>query len=129
MFQKAVTGVLLGSALLAPVLAFGQVGSCPPGTIGTPPDCRPVGNQTTINSATGLVGVVSNVVQWVTIIFYIIAVLFLILAAFKYLTSGGDSTKVGEAKQMIIYAVIAIAVALLAGGMTTIVRNFLNSGG
>ncbi len=44
----------------------------------------------------------------------LLAVLFIIYAAFLFLTAQGSADKLGEAKSIIIYAVVAIAVALLA---------------
>jgi len=40
-------------------------------------------------SVTGTVDVIKNIVKWVYILFFIIAVLFIILAAFNYLTAQG----------------------------------------
>lgn len=42
------------------------------------------------------------------------AVIMIILAGFKYITSGGDSGKVGNAKSTLIYALVGIAIAILA---------------
>ena len=53
----------------------------------------------------------------VTILSYIIgaaSVIVIIVGGFKYITSGGDSNKVGSAKNTIIYALIGLAVAVLA---------------
>lgn len=79
-------------------------------------------------SVTGLVGVLSDIVTWIWRIFFIVAVMFVIFAAFTYLTAGGDPEKVGNAKTQIIYAAVAIIVALLAVSLSTIVQTFLSSG-
>ena len=79
-----------------------------------------------IDSVDALVGLVANVVGWVYIIFFIIAVFFILLAAFNYLTAGDDAEQIKKARQMLIYAAIAIAIALLAVMANTIVKNFLN---
>ena len=73
----------------------------------------------------GIVGLLGQIVRWVYIIFFIIAVLMIILAAFSYLTAGGDEEKVKAAKNRIIYAAVAIMVALLAVGFESIIRTFL----
>ncbi|MEK7076659.1 MAG: hypothetical protein AAB967_00345, partial [Patescibacteria group bacterium] len=59
------------------------------------------------------------------IFFYIVATLMIILAAWSYLTAGGDETKVAGAKNKVIYALIAIAIAVIAGGIVTLVKNFV----
>jgi hypothetical protein len=75
----------------------------------------------------GVVDIIRQVVRWIYIIFFIVAVLFILFAAFTYLTAGGEAEKVNTAKNQLIYAVVAIAVALLAVGFEAIVRNFLSS--
>ncbi len=91
------------------------------GQVGDIPGVSQVG-PTTVG---GLVDVLRNVVRWVYIIFFVIAVMFILFAAFNYLTAGGEAEKVTKAKNQLIYAVVAIVVALLAVGFETIIRNFL----
>jgi len=81
------------------------------------------------NTIGGLVDLVRQIVRWAYIIFFIIAVLMIILAAFSYLTAGGDAEKVNTAKNRLIYAAVAIAVAFLAVSFETIIKNFLNTPG
>lgn len=85
------------------------------------------GANTNITTVSGVVDLLRGVVRWVYVIFFIFAVLFIILAAFTYLTAGGDPEKTNKAKDQLIYAAVAIAVALLAVGFQSIVSNFLAS--
>ncbi len=78
-------------------------------------------------TVSGAVGVLTNVVRWVYIIFFIVAVLFILFAAFTYLGAGGNEDKIAKAKNQIIYAAVAIIVALLAVGFQTIVIDFLTT--
>lgn len=55
--------------------------------------------------------------------------MMIILAAFSCLFAAGDEEKVKTAKQRIIYAAVAIIVALLAVGFESIIKTFLQSGG
>ena len=80
-------------------------------------------------TAGGVKGVIQTIVKWVYIIFFIIAVLFIIFAAFTYLTAQGDPEKVKTATNQIIYAAVAIVVALVAVSIDLIIKNFLISGG
>lgn len=113
---KISVGTLIGlSALLASVVL---VGAAPPQIPSSP-----------VTTVGGIVDVLDNIVRWVYIIFFILAVLFILLAAFTYLTAGGDEEKVKKAKSQIIYAVVAIVVALLAVGFQVIIRTFLETGG
>ena len=63
--------------------------------------------------------------SWVYAIFFVIAAFFILFAAFTYLTAKGDPEKVKGARDQIIYAVIAIVVALLAFSIDRIVKAFL----
>jgi hypothetical protein len=78
-------------------------------------------------SVGGIVDIIRAIVRWVYIIFFILAVLFILFAAFSYLFSAGDPEKVATAKNRIIYAAIAVAVAFLAVGFETIIRIFLTA--
>ncbi len=61
-----------------------------------------------------------------TLLFALVAI-FVIIAAFQYLTAQGDPEKTKTAKNMIIYAVVALGIALIAGGISGIVENILIS--
>ena len=49
------------------------------------------------------------------------AVVMIIIAAFQYVTSGGDSAAVGKAKNSIMYAIIGIIISLSAFAIVTFV--------
>lgn len=72
-----------------------------------------------------IVGVLNTLITWVYTVFLILAVIFAILTAFKYLTSGGDPEKVKAASQMLIYVAVAIAVALLSVAIQFVIRGLL----
>jgi uncharacterized membrane protein len=64
-------------------------------------------------------------VVWMYRVFWVVAVGFVIWAAFLFLSAGGDAEKVTKAKKMLLYAVIAAAIVLLANGIDVIVTNLL----
>jgi ABC-type uncharacterized transport system permease subunit len=90
----------------------------------------PPGVNCTVGPVTvsGWVTILVNIVQWFYTIIFIVAVLFILLAAFNFITSKGDPTKVTEAKKQLLYAVIGIAVALLSYGVVSLVQNSLSTG-
>ena len=71
---------------------------------------------------------VKNIVNWLLFAVGVIAVIMLIWGGIKYATSAGDSNKVTSAKNTIMYAVIGLAVALLAFAIVNFVINSLESG-
>ena len=120
--SKTKIATLSLTALVIGLLIFGNVAI---GQVANIPGVERIGPST----VGGVVDVIRQVVRWVYIIFFIIAVLLIIFAAFTYLTAGGDPEKVAEAKNRLIYAAVAIAVAFLAVGFEVIVRNFLTTPG
>ncbi len=90
---------------------------------GTRPD---VGiTPSSVQNVSDLVDIIIRIVQWTYLIFFTLAVLFIILAAFTYLTAAAEPEKIKKAKSQIIYAVIAIAIALLAISFETIISKFI----
>ncbi|OGG41307.1 hypothetical protein A3A21_04110 [Candidatus Jorgensenbacteria bacterium RIFCSPLOWO2_01_FULL_45_25b] len=78
------------------------------------------------DSLADIIGILQNVVDWAQVFFYVIAVLYIILGAWDYLNSGGDEGKVKDAKNKLLYSLVAIAIAVIAGGVVNIVVTFVN---
>lgn len=58
--------------------------------------------------------VVNSIITILLIVVGIVAVVMIIISGFKYITSGGDATKVASAKNTIIYALVGLIVVALA---------------
>lgn len=58
--------------------------------------------------------VITTIVNIFSAIVGIVSVIMIIYGGFKYISSGGDSNKVGEAKNTIIYAVIGLVIVAFA---------------
>lgn len=56
-----------------------------------------------------------------------LAVIFIIISGFKFLTSGGDEKKLASARATLTYAIIGIAVVILAFVIVQILQYFLQS--
>jgi len=69
--------------------------------------------------------ILKTVVQYVYTIFFIVAILFILIAAFNFLTAKGDPTKVQGARSQITWAVVAIIIALISVGAAQIIGSFL----
>src|SRR3990167_517156 len=69
--------------------------------------------------ATGLalLNTVDLVTNWVFAIFTVLTIIFVLLAAFQFVTAGGDAVKVGEARQKLIWASVGVIVALASKGL------------
>ena len=84
-----------------------------------------VQNVTDLGSA---LTIVNKVAKWFMTIVIAISVIFFVFAGFLYVTSGGKEEKVKDAKNYLLYGIIGIAVSLLAGAITIVVVNLINSG-
>jgi len=73
-------------------------------------------------SEQAIIDMLNKIADWIFTIFLAVAVIFIILAAIKFLTSGGDPGKVQSARDSLLYALIGVAVALLAKGLVALVR-------
>jgi hypothetical protein len=61
-----------------------------------------------------LTKIAKQVVNIFSIIVGIVAVIFVIYGGFRYITSGGDSGSVGNAKNTLVYALIGLVIVALA---------------
>jgi len=80
-----------------------------------------------VTSGDDLQGILETVRDWFFTIFVILAVIFLIWAAFLYLTAAGNDEKVKRAKNALIYAIVAIVIAILAGSLPSLIANILGA--
>lgn len=77
---------------------------------------------TTTTQLASMVNRIAGILQWGLIV---LAGVFGIFAGYLYLTAAGDEGKIGKAKNLLIYTVIALAIGLLAGGIGSLTVNFL----
>jgi len=71
---------------------------------------------------------IANIISILSWVVGIAAVIVIILSALKYITSGGDSNKTGEAKKTLIYALVGLVVAVLAQFIISFTVNSADSG-
>lgn len=84
--------------------------------------CDNLDNNTT-GAASSFNGILKSVINVFSLVVGIVAVLMIIFAGFRYITSGGKESNVGSAKNTILYAVIGLVIVALA---QVIVRFVLN---
>lgn len=71
--------------------------------------------------------IVTTVINIFSVVVGVVAVIMIIFGGFRYITSGGDSTKVTGAKNTIIYALIGLVVVALAQFIVQFVLNKVTS--
>ncbi|HVX24555.1 MAG TPA: hypothetical protein VG992_04415 [Candidatus Saccharimonadales bacterium] len=119
--------LLMNSAALLLVSLFGSVILTTGSVAAAATDCSSAGGTDSAQEVLQGVGQVSNdcsgdgvknitqtVVEILSYVVGIVAIIMVIIAAFRYITSGGDSNKTASAKSTLIYAMVGLAVAALA---------------
>jgi hypothetical protein len=104
--KKTLLAVTLFSLFALPMVILAQIESPPMGP----------------TSASGVIAIVNTITNWIFTIFLAAAVIFIIMAAVQFLTSGGDPGKVANARNSLLYALVGVAVAVLAKALIALVR-------
>ena len=78
-------------------------------------------------SSNGLTNIINLVVQVMSIVIGFIAVVMIVFAGFKYVTSGGDTNKVASAKNSLMYAIIGLIIVALAQFIVRVVLAQANT--
>lgn len=106
------------ASLALPLLAAAQV----PGSPVTAPNSG-------INSLNAVSSSLCTITNWMFYFLILLAVIFVIVAAFKYLTAAGDPEAVKAASHSLLYAAIAIVVGILAKATPSLVGSVIGQGG
>lgn len=68
-----------------------------------------------------VIDLINRIANWIFAILLTVAVIYVLLAAYEYLTSGGGEG-VEKGHKMLKWATVAIAVALLSKGFVNVIR-------
>ena len=80
---------------------------------------------TGIQSMQDIINLIDKIGRWVFTALLAVAAIFLVIAGFMWVTAGGNPEQTTKARQMLINALIGMAIALAAQGLITIIKNFL----
>lgn len=72
-------------------------------------------------SPTQITNTVRNVVNVLSAIIGVVTVIVMVVAGFRFVTSGGDSSKVAGAKNTMIYAIVGLILVLLSQSLVRFV--------
>ncbi len=102
--------IIMGSIRIALVGGSGNIGNC-----------------LDANSCANQGDMITSLVNWVIGIAGVVAVIFVVYGGISYTTSAGDPSKLKQAKNMIIYALIGLAIVALAEIITAFVTNTIKN--
>lgn len=80
-----------------------------------------------VSDPTKIFAILAKIVRYGYTIFFITAVLFILMAAFNFLTAKGDPAKITSARSQILWAIVAIIIAMLSVGAASIISNFIST--
>lgn len=80
---------------------------------------------TSSNAIYGPEGILTKAARFIALVVGVASVIMIIVGGYQYVLSTGDATKVGKAKDTIIYAVIGIVIAAAAQAIIVFVLEKL----
>ncbi len=89
-----------------------------------PAGCVPT---TAVTSIDGLFKLLTKITSWLFIALLFMAFIFIVVGGFTYVSSKGDPKAIATAKNYIIYALIGVAVGILAKGLVYLVCSILGA--
>src|SRR3989344_3728657 len=102
---SSVAGLISGiAASMLPLISLAQVGR-----VGPRPTDPPGG---TVQFET-VSGALCTLVAWIFTLLVVLTVIFILWAAYLYLTSAGEEEKIKKANHQLLYAAIALVVSIL----------------
>jgi hypothetical protein len=86
---------------------------------------------TGVTDITGIYGgqnsIVCSILTWIFTLAIVFSVVFVFVAAYRYLFSGGEPEARGKAGKTLTYAAVGVAIAILARGFPAIVSTLFPS--
>jgi len=70
---------------------------------------------------------IKGITTWLVRIASPIGVIVIVYAGVKFLMAKGDPAKINEAKQILWYAIIGLAIVFAASGLVSLVRNIISA--
>lgn len=80
-----------------------------------------------IDSPDKVIGLVTKVGGWLYSALVAIAVVVIIYGAFEMLFSGGDAEKFRKGKNVVLYTIVAVAIAILATGVIKLIEQLVGA--
>lgn len=105
---------MLSLNIATPVLASVAYADCPSSNSAKGQALQGIGETGSECKTGGVNNLLQTIVEILSIVVGVVAVIMIIVSGLKYMTSGGDAGKVSSAKNTLIYAMIGVAIAALA---------------
>lgn len=78
-----------------------------------------------ISTVEGLFDVIKKVTNYFFTALLALAVVFVVLAGFSFLTAAGDPIKLSKAKNQLLWALVAVAIGALSWGLVSMIARLM----
>ncbi len=95
------------------------------GTVVAATETLPTTSELEISSFSDIIDTLEKLTDWFYATLLVAAAFYLVWGGFDFIFSGGVEEKVKSGRQKIQYALIGVAVAVVANGLMNIVKNLL----
>ena len=72
-----------------------------------------------------VVELIVNLTNWLFVGFMAVAVVFIVLAGLQFISSSGEPTAVAQARSKLLWAAVAIGVALFSRGIVNVIGRII----
>jgi Type IV secretion system pilin len=111
------------TAAIIPIIEFSQVSFVRAAMVFPTP---PVGIPTGPIQGTGdVVNIFCTAIQWIFWLLIVLSVIMFLVGGYRYVTAAGEAERVSKANKTLLYAAIAVAVAVIAAGIPALVSSFI----
>jgi len=116
--------ILMGLLLMPTILLAADTNGN--GTNGTADGTNGTANRATpITTLDDILSLIGRVGDWISAIVLALAIIFILVSAFQFLTAAGNPEKISSARNMLIYALVAVAIAAVAWGLPDLVQSLI----
>ena len=77
--------------------------------------------------ATTFTELINDIAGWIFMIAIPLATLMFLIGGFMFMVSGGNEQKVAQAKRLMIWSAVGLAVCLVGSGFTSIIKQLLGA--
>jgi len=64
---------------------------------------------------------INKIVRWIVTLLVVFSAIFIVMAGFNYVTSGGDEDKISKAKTQLLYGLVGVGIAVLAYALPRVI--------
>ena len=68
---------------------------------------------------------INKIVRWIVTLLIVFSAIFIVMAGFNYVTSGGDEDKINKAKTQLLYGLVGVGIAVLAWALPRVIYHIV----